>query len=893
MIAEPRRRGARRASALLGVAVLVPVLAASTAHSDNPGQQASRLPRPVANMVRVNALIHAMTLDEKISLLTGSPGAGTADPQSVGQAGFVPGVPRLGIPQLRFTDGPAGVRNNLSTTALPAPVSLAASFSTDLANRYGVVLGRDAQATNQDVLFGPMVNLVRVPQAGRNFETLGEDPLLQSDLVRSEVQGVQSEGTVATIKHLAENNQESNRQNVNVVVDDQTLHEMELPAFQAAVDAGSGAVMCAYPLINGFHSCSNGTLLTDILREQWGFTGWVLTDFGAGRNVTSGDVTAGQTTPAQASAFQLQSGLDQEFASNNFATVKANVTNHAIPESVVNQAVRHILTTMDRFGLLDGASPSGAPVVAKTRPAIDVAADAGLARTVATAGAVLLKNDHGAMPLSGADLRSLAVIGPTARQLLVGGGGSARVIGFTDREISPLTALRDQAPNADIDFAVGRDLDGVVVPTGVLSPPGGAPGTGLLRTPAGGGATQVDPQLDFTGANALPAASQNTWTGTLTVPATGSYDLKLQSAGGRGTLTVRAPDGSTVASATTGGLFGGSVIPTVDGLSNATSTATLTAGTAYSLTIGGTAAATTPLQIRFGWITPQQRQADIDAAVAAARTARTAVIFAYDEGTEGVDRASLALPGNQDALIEAVAAANPDTIVVLNTGDPVLMPWAGQVKAILEMWYPGQEGGGATADVLLGHANPGGKLPVTFPASQADTPVAGSALRYPGVPLAGAPAGQTVQEYSEGIFVGYRWYDAQHIAPLYPFGAGLSYTTFSYSGLRVRASQHDDGYDVSFEVRNTGARSGTEVPQVYLGAPPAPAAPMADSALVGFQRVTLGAGQSAHLSIHIGPRQLSYWSTAQQDWVVAGGQRAVRVGSSSRDIRLTASIAVP
>ncbi|HEY7199419.1 MAG TPA: glycoside hydrolase family 3 N-terminal domain-containing protein, partial [Candidatus Dormibacteraeota bacterium] len=303
-----RSLGGRVPLAVAALAIAVLVLGGGSAGATESAGRS--LPRASVDTGRVNALVHAMTLDEKISLLTGAPGAGAPDPSSVGQAGFVPGVPRLGIPGLRFTDGPAGVRNGLPTTALPAPVALAASFSTDLARRYGVVLGRDAIATGQDVLFGPMVNLVRVPQAGRNFETLGEDPLLQSDLVAAETRGVQSQGAIATIKHLAENNQEANRMNVDVEVDDRTLHEMELPAFQAAADAGAGAVMCAYPLVNGEHSCASGALLTDVLREQWGFTGWVLSDFGAARNVTSGDVASGQTTPASAAAFELQAGLD-------------------------------------------------------------------------------------------------------------------------------------------------------------------------------------------------------------------------------------------------------------------------------------------------------------------------------------------------------------------------------------------------------------------------------------------------------------------------------------------------------------------------------------------------------------------------------------------------------
>jgi beta-glucosidase len=877
-----------RGLAIAALATTVLVLGGGPAGAT--GGQDRPLPRPAADTTRVNALVHAMTLDEKIALLTGAPGAGTPDPVSVGQAGFVPGVPRLGVPALRFTDGPAGVRNARSTTALPAPVSLAASFSTDLARQYGTVLGRDAIATNQDVLFGPMVNLVRIPQAGRNFETLGEDPLLQGDLVAAETAGIQSQGEIATIKHLAENNQEANRMNVDVEVDDRTLHEMELPAFQAAVDAGTGAVMCAYPLVNGEHACSNGVLLTDILREQWGFTGWVLSDFGAARNVGSGDVASGRTTPAQAAAFQLQAGLDQEFASGNFANVKADVAGRLLPQSIVDGAVRHILTTMDRFGLLDGASPTGAPVASRPRPPIDVPADARVARTVAAAGAVLLKDDGGLLPLSGAGLRSVAVVGPTARQLLVGGGGSAHVVGFTDREVSPLAALRSEAPGAGIDFAVGYDLDGVPVATDALTPAGGAAGTGLLRTDLATGATAVDPQVDFTGAAALPAGSRTSWTGSLTVPTAGAYDLAVQAAGGSSSLTVRAPDGTVVASGSTGGLFGGSVIPTVDGLANARARAQLASGVAYAVTVTGTAGAATPLRIRFAWTTPEQRQANVDQAAAAAARSRVAVVFAYNEGTEGRDRTSLSLPGDQDALIEAVAAANPRTVVVLNTGDPVLMPWVDRVAAVLEMWYPGQEGGWATADVLLGRAGPGGRLPVTFPAAEADTPVAGDPDRYPGVPLAGAPAGQTVQHYSEGILAGYRWYDHQGIAPLFPFGAGLSYTRFTYSDLRVRA--RDGGLDVRFRVRNTGPRTGTEVPQVYVGAPAAAPVPMADRALAGFARVTLQPGESAEVAIHVGGRALSYWSVDAQAWVVAAGPRAVSAGASSRDLRLTATVTV-
>jgi beta-glucosidase len=548
---------------------------------------------------------------------------------------------------------------------------------------------------------------------------------------------------------------------------------------------------------------------------------------------------------------------------------------------------------MGRFDLLAHASPTGGAVVDRPVPTLPVEADARIARSVAEDGAVLLKNDAGALPLRAADLRSLAVIGPTARQLLVGGGGSSRVVGFTEREKSPLSALRERV-GSDITFAVGRDLQGELVPSSVLSPPNAAPGEhGLLRTDNETGATQVDATIDFVGPNALPEGTNATWTGTITAPTTGVYELGVQAAGTTAQVTV---DGSVVANS--GGIFdvlGTSLRRTVDGnLSNATGQLTLTAGP-HAISV--TAAPATPLppfippssgpvEVRLAWVTAEQRQANLEAAVAAARSARTAVLFAYNEGTEGTDRASLALPNAQDELIEAVAAANPRTVVVLNTGDPVSMPWANDVRSILQLWYPGQEGGDATAELLLGNANPGGKLPVTFPASEQDTPFAGHSERYPGV--------NDEQFYSEGIFVGYRWYDAQDIAPLFAFGHGLSYTEFRYSRLKVRRSHRhgDEGFDVSFRVRNVGSRTGAEVPQVYVGPPARPPVPMAEKSLAAFDRIELAPGQSSKVTLHVGAREFSYWSESAHDWVLATGRRPVYVGSSSRDIRLQTSATV-
>jgi beta-glucosidase len=807
---------------------------------------------------KADRLVAAMTLDEKLGMVNGWPGGGSPPPKTdrrIG-VGVIPGVPRLGIPALTFTDGSAGVRMNLPTTAMPAPVALAATFSADLAQRYGRVLGRDARARDQDVIFAPMLNLVRVPQAGRNFETLGEDPFLISRLVAAETRGIQGEGTIATAKHYAENNQENQRQTINVNVDERTLREIELRGFEAAVKAGhTGAVMCAYNSVNGRFACENPTLLTDILRHQWGFTGFVVSDWRA--NHSAG--------PA------LQAGLDIEFLSTHFQELKAAIQSGQVPMAALDAAVRHILTTMDRFGLLAHASPTGGQVMNRPLPPFPLAADARVARTIAEQGAVLLRNRAGTLPLGRADLRSLAVIGPSARKLLVGGAGSAQVIGVTQREISPLTALRQHAgPQGNVTFRVGRDLQGVTVPSTALAPPNAAPGQhGLLRTDTTTGTTQIDLTLDFVGANALPEGTQATWTGTLTVPTTGKYLLAVQ------------PPGTGAAELEVDGKL---IIDTGVRLH-------LTAG-AHTIKVTATPipaspllreASSGPVQIRLAWVTPPKRQADLRAAVAAARRARTAVVFAYMEGSEFGDQPTLALPNEQDQLIEAVARANPRTVVVLNSGYPTLMPWVRKVRAILDMWYPGQEGGRAAADLLVGAAAPRGKLPITFPAREADAPTATSRLRYPGV------NGQ--QFYSEGIFIGYRWYDQQRIAPLFPFGFGLSYTTFAYHNLKVMPAASGKTPQVRFRVTNTGPRAGTEVAQVYVGRLPTNV-PTPPKQLAGVARVTLRPGQSRHVTVAIDPRSLAFWDTGSHRWVTPGGQVAVLVGGSSRDIRLRGTLGV-
>ncbi|WP_344277840.1 glycoside hydrolase family 3 C-terminal domain-containing protein [Actinomadura napierensis] len=777
----------------------------------------------------VAALVSAMTLDEKLSFVQGR----WDDPQqqTVGESGYVPGVPRLGIPPLRLTDGPAGVRAARPATAMPVPVALASSFDDGLAREYGRVLGRDARALGMDVVLAPMVNTIRVPYAGRNFEAYSEDPLVNSRTVAQAVKGIQSAGAIATTKHFAANNQETERGTINAEVGEQALQEIELPGFEAAAKAGTGAVMCSYNQLNGQHSCGNSTLLNSILRQQWGFGGWVMSDWGATHSPTD-----------------IVHGLDQDMPGaprgDDFfgAPLKTAIQNGSIPVTALDGSVRRILGVMERFGLLRCASTKGprAGCTPPARPALDTAADDRVAQKVAEDGAVLLRNTGGALPLTGAAARSIALVGTPATQPVIGGGGSS--------ELAPtsLTVPRDEivkraGTGADVSYHPGLNTTGTVIPGSALS---GGP-------------------IDFTGANALPVSSYDQ-TRTLTAPEDGDYLLTLRSTLSTTSLKV---DGKEVTA-------GGSL--RFDALKNATARVHLTKGT-HSITVQATGYIPGRLELQLNWTTPTQARADLDTAVTAAKKAKTAVVFAYDEGTEGADRSTLALPYGQDAMISAVAKANPNTVVVLNTGSAVTMPWLKQVSGVLDMYYPGQMGGAATARLLFGDAAPGGRLTQTFPLDDAHTMVRGDPHRFPGV------NGQ--ETYSEGVYVGYRWYDQQKQKTLFPFGHGLSYTNFAYSGLKVRSDRH--GLSAAFTITNTGKRAGDEVPQVYLGASPnVHGAQQAVRSLAGYGKVHLRPGQSRRVTIAVAPRRLQYWDATRHAWTTGTGTRDIWVGPSSQNLPL-------
>ncbi len=627
-------------------------------------------------------------------------------------------------------------------------------------------------------------------------------------------------------------------------------------------------------------------------------------------------------------------------------------------KSALDTAVFHILSTMNKAGLLEGTVfgshyTDGTPYI-PPRPDLASlqAGEFATAQSIAEDSATLLRN-NGVLPLS-LHSSDVLVVGPTAVAPYVDGGGSSHVTPY-DPAISPYSALRSAGVRAS--YVPGYDLDGQVVPSSFLSAPDPSSGypnwtltpadaafagqPGLLRqqtttdpVPAGAqpvlytGPDAAPDQLSGADLATVPAGTAWRWSGLLTAPANPggtAWQLKVfvqnQASSqlfvdGLGTASRRinlgaypaAPASSYAGLAETAR----SHDPAQPVLQQGTYAVTLAAGQAIHLDLR-LVAGTAPARIQLRWVPPDSQRTSIAAAVAAARSARTVVVFAYDEGTEGRDRgvsdqvAGLTLPGYQDTLIAALAAANRRTVVVLNTGDPVHMPWAGSVASILEMWYPGQRGGPATANVLLGNADPGGRLPVTFPSGTqfptydpncTDTSATGNCPLYPGMvgPSPFLPGAtntyRTITGMAvNGIYLGYRWYDKHDVAPLFPFGYGLSYTSFRYTNLSVRPSR-DGGLDVSFRVRNTGRVGGSDVPQIYLGAPLRPPAGVqfAVQSLVGFRRVTLAPGRSQSVSLHVAPRQLSYWSTASQEWVRAGGWRTVSLGASSRDLVLHAGV---
>jgi beta-glucosidase len=754
---------------------------------------------------RVADVIDHMSLDDEITMVEGH---GTAPPNPY--VFYMPGIPDLCIPQLGEEDGPGGVADELTNvTQLPAGVGLAATFNPSLARQYGQVIGSEELGKGAAVNLGPTVNIDRDPRWGRSFETFTEDPFLNTALTVSEIKGVQSTGEMSQVKHFAAYNQETNRNTPqdDVVASQRVLSEIYEPAFHAAVEnANVASVMCSYSTINGNFACQNNALLNGTLKQQWGFQGFVTSDYAALHDV-SGAVD----------------GTDQEqpFADSFGTTLEQDVQNGTIPRAVLNTMVSRMLTEMFRFGIIDHP-PTGTPSDPVTSPA-----HVAVATNVADQSATLLKNDGQTLPLSAAHGGTVAVIGPSASASpTYGGGGSAAVI--PPSMVSPLQGLEAAAGHGThLLYQQGLPTDQSLpaIPPAQLSP-------AYAPTPFGG-----------------------SYTGTLTAPETGTFVLAIENPCGCYTPTYLSLDGKQILDD-----------PGTPPVSVYSVAMPLVKGQTYTVNISGDSD-------KLLWGTPTALKPGIDDAVAAAKSADTAVVVVSDDTeSEATDRLSLSLPSAQDELIQQVAAVNRHTVVVVNAGAPVTMPWLPQVAAVLDDWYPGQVSGTSLARVLFGRVNPGGHLPVTFPTGLTQVP-ASSPAQFPGV-------GGKVQ-YSEGLDVGYRWYDAQSLTPLFPFGYGLSYTKFAFSNLRVTGAPGNGVSDmrVSATVTNTGRRAGSDVAQLYLADPSAATEPPRQ--LAGFTRVNLGAGKSTQVQFTVTPRDTWWWDETANGWSQSTGHYGLFVGDSS------------
>ena len=679
-------------------------------------------PRAAAD-ARADAALAAMTHEEKIAILN-------ADPL---------GVPRLGIPEVKETDASLGVANignmrkGFVATALPASLLLGSSWDPELASRGGAMIGSEARASGFGIMLAGGANLIRDPRAGRNFEYISEDPLLTGVLAGRSIAGIQSNKIISTLKHYAFNNQETGRAVYSVDIDEKTMRETELLAFEIANEIGQpGSIMCSYNRVNGIYACENKFLLLDVLRRDWGYKGFVMSDWGAVHSTEA-----------------LVNGLDKKSGGNIDTKLffskelEPKLADRTISTQAVDTAVRRILRSLFASGLVD-APPA--------KEEINFDANASVAQAEAEGGMVLLRNEGNILPLA-----------RTAKRIAVIGG------------------------HADI---------------GVLS---------------GGGSSQVVP--------------------------VGGFKLEVRHKG-----PIKRSYGGTAPVAALRETFPDAQIDYVDGK-------------------------------------------DVAAAADLARKADVAIVFAEKWSNESDDNADMALGEGQDALIDAVAAANPRSVVVLETGNPVLMPWAGKVSAILASWYPGQRGGSAIASILSGRVNPSGHLPVTWPAAIEQLPL--PVIPGSNVPRADAEVRKAVGfqadrmpfdiKYPEGSDVGYRWFEKTGAKPTYPFGYGLSYSTFGYDKIRAKGSRQ---LTVTFTVTNTGNRDGADVPQVYVSPPGR------TKRLVGWSKPYLKVGESRSVTITVDPRIIGEFNEKQRKWIVPEGRYGVEVGHDAGTITQKVDVAL-
>ena len=793
---------------------------------------------------RVNDLLNRMTLLEKVNMLGGTGFSTKPDTN-------------LGIPELKMSDGPLGVRWD-SSTAFPSGICMASTWDTALIYTVGKSIGEELKGKGRDVILGPCVNIARIPMGGRNFESFGEDPYLDSRMAVSYIEGVQSAGAAATVKHFAANNQEYERMFVDVKVDERTLNEIYLPAFKAAVtEAGALCVMSAYNKVNGAYCSENHYLLNEKLINEWGFKGLIMSDWGAVHS----------TIPT------IQNGLDLEMPKGEFLsekTLNGAIQSGEVSTKTIDDKIRRILTVMFKLGLFDHPDLPDNNLI-NTKEHKETAYKA------AVEGIVLLKNNNNILPLNMNRLKSIAVIGPNAAEARTGGGGSSMVKPVYS--VSPLEALRNKFPkNIKINYSAGIILNGDSDPIGekfFYQPGKNENGLkaeyfknkNLEGKPA---LTKIDKQINFYFGDSSPFPDfpkdnfSIRWSGELKAPKTGDF-----------LIDVKSDDGVR--------LFINDTLVIDDWNDHGAETNT------YKIHFEKNRLYKIKLEyyehlgdaiVKMGWSQPSSKQ--ITDAVATAKNSDAAILFVGTSNhfeSEGFDRKNLELPDGQDDLINKIAAVNKNTIVVVISGSPVLMSnWINNVNGVVESWFGGDEIGNAIVDVLTGKHNPSGKLPVTFPKKWEDCSAYNSYHKQ-----------DSVSVYSDGIFIGYRHFDKYGIEPLFPFGYGLSYTNFGFTNIKV--NQSDDKYLITFDIKNSGNVKGTEIPQLYIH-DLNPEIEKAPKELKRFTRVVLNPDESKEVKFELSKDDFKYFDPGKHNWLVNPGNYELLVGSSSRDIKLKYNISV-
>ncbi len=828
------------------ISTVVLLTAGASRAQEHPAPAAGRALDPAVER-RIDTILATMSLEQKLDYIGGV------------DRFFVREVKEAGIPRLVMADGPLGVRNFGPATAMAGGIALAASWNPALAARVGGEIARDARAKGVHFMLGPAVNIYRAPMNGRNFEYFGEDPFLASRIAVGYIEGMQAQGVSATIKHFAANNSEFDRHNTDAVIDERTLREIYLPAFEAAVkEARVGAIMSSYNLVNGVHASQNAFLQNEVARRDWGFDGVMMSDWDA-------------TYDGLAAAL---GGLDLEMPFAKMmsrATLRPAIESGRLPVATIDEKIRRILRVAIRFGWLDRAQED-LQIPRYNQEGRTVALEA------AREGIVLLKNDGALLPLDRSKLKRIAVIGPAAYPAVPVGGGSARVEPFA--AVSVLQGVSDRmGASAAVTYRAGLpSLDEVASATRFSTAPGGAerglklevfPNLEPSGTPV---ATRTERSLNLWrsvggGPDAARQPGSARYTGYFEAPTAGRYGLFLQSSGGRGGQRLLV-DGALVVDC----WKETRAYVSERSLELAAGPHQVVLEVSRQWGIGAT-------RVRVGirqqgtLVEPQVRELAAQADVVIA-----AVGFDDETESESADR-TFALPFGQDELLRTLVAANKRTIVVLRAGGNVDMTaWLAEVPALVHTWYPGQEGGTAVADVLFGEVNPSGRLPVSFERRFEDAPTHDS--YYPAAP--GSPR----VPYKEGVFIGYRGYEKSGVAPQFPFGFGLSYTSFAYANLALSPTRTADGrLSVSFEVTNTGSREGQDVAQVYVSEQK-PKLPRPAKELKGFAKVALRPGETRRVTVTLEPRAFAYYDVAKGDWRADAGRFSVLVGRSSAEIVL-------